>query len=361
MAINLKEYKDIGIPNIKQHKHNKLKFLFDFRVDGKRYRKVITLKERSGWTIREYKKELAVLFSNYKNDVINGYKITENLKLDEVFDLFVKNNPVSDNWNKKRISIYNRYLRDTIGNKKISAIKEVDVLRVLTALKDKGLKSTTRKRVLDVIKPVFTFAMRNKIIKENALENVNVKVKDTKKLVTNGAEKLKLVYDGVMELYKDNPFYRALFLFAVAGRRKSEILTLRWEYIDFKNNYYWLEDTKANENQKFALPPIIKEALLEMEVKLKGYVFESPTKKGHPLNNIDRQVRKIKDYIKMPEFHIHYCRNILTSALLEKGVTTAILSGVLGHKNATTINKYVSINYQKATEQANETLIEVIE
>lgn len=361
MAINSKEFKSIGLANIKQHKKDKLKFLFDFRVNGKRYRKVVTLQERPNWSLREYKKELVSMLNQYREDILSGYKLNETLSVDDVFELYVKNNPVSENWDNKRRRIYNLYLKNEIGRKKIGKVKEIDLLQILTALKDKGLKSTTRKRVLDVIKPVFKFAHRNKIIKENPAENINVKVKDTKKMVTNAGEKLKKVYTGIMEVFADDPFYRALFLFALTGRRKSEILNLKWEHIDFENNYYWIADTKPNENQRYDLPPIIKLALLELGPKASGYVFESPVKKGKPINKIDRQVDKLKEHIKMPEFHMHYCRNILTSALLEKGVSTSILSGVLGHKNATTINKYVSINYHASTQKANQEMLEIIE
>ena len=58
---------------------------------------------------------------------------------------------------------------------------------------------------------------------------------------------------------------------------------------------------------------------------------------------------------------MHYCRHILVSALIEKGILASIVSGVLGHKNATTINKYVSINYHTSTALANKELLEIID
>ena len=71
--------------------------------------------------------------------------------------------------------------------------------------------------------------------------------------MTNATELFKKVYAGINAYYHDNPYYRALFLFGFTGRRKSEILNLKWENIDFTHNYYWIEDTKTDDQQKYQL------------------------------------------------------------------------------------------------------------
>ena len=64
----------------------------------------------------------------------------------------------------------------------------------------------------------------------------------------------KKIFTGINAYYHDDPFYRALFLFGFTGRRKSEILNLKWENIDFKHNYYSIEDIKTDDQQKYQLP-----------------------------------------------------------------------------------------------------------
>ena len=43
-------------------------------------------------------------------------------------------------------------------------------------------------------------------------------------------------------------------------------------------------------------------------------------------------------------------RNILVSALAEQGIEAITLSGILGHKDPNTINKYLSINHFKSSQ-----------
>jgi len=66
--------------------------------------------------------------------------------------------------------------------------------------------------------------------------------------------------------------------------------TLRWENIDLANNYYWIAGAKPNENQRYDLPPLIKEALLELGVRKKGWVFFS-------FNDLKEYLKK---YLNMP-------------------------------------------------------------
>ena len=147
-------------------------------------------------------------------------------------------------------------------------------------------------------------------------------------------------------IFFNNRIYRAFFLFGFSGRRKGEVISLKWENIDLNNNYYWLETTKNNESQKFPLSPMIKTALLEFTNK-RGLVFKSPIT-GKQLQNTDRQMRKLKQVTQIPELSYHYMRNVLVSTLAEQDTEAIILSGVLGHKDVNTINKYLSLNYYQS-------------
>jgi len=129
------------------------------------------------------------------------------------------------------------------------------------------LADKTRKGVLELLNPVFKFALANRYLTINPVEHLKVKVASQKIIVINPTEKFTRLYNGINELWKDDPFYRAFFLFGFTGRRRGEILYLKWENVDLKNNYYWIEQgsqntsTTKNDKQQFPLLPIIKQAL----------------------------------------------------------------------------------------------------
>ncbi len=239
--------------------------------------------------------------------------------------------------------------RNKIGDKPIDSIKEMHVEKIIKEMANQGLKPRTQKSIIEVLKPMFNFAVRNNIIKSNPIRNITVKVPSQKKLVTNATDLFQTIYNGINTYYKENPYYRALFLFGFTGRRKGEILGLLWENIDFTHNYYWIEDTKTDEQQKYQLPLYLIEPLQSIKGERTGLVFKSPVT-GERIVNIDRQMRQLKKYLGIPNLSLHYMRNVLVSALAEQQTEAIVLSGLLGHKDPNTINKYLSINHYKSSQ-----------
>jgi len=125
-----------------------------------------------------------------------------------------------------------------------------------------------------------------------------------------GSGFFRIDYLGITDYYKDEPFYKALFLFGFTGRRKSEILNLKWENIDLNGDYYWIEDTKNGEKQRYPLPAMVKVALLGIKDDHSGLVFKSPIT-GKAIVNIDRQMRQIRKHTGIDNLTLHYMRNIL--------------------------------------------------
>jgi integrase len=334
--------------NIKIHKKDHRKFIFDFRIDGKRYRKTYIIKAEN-WSKADCKRKAKIEFSKYyeKQKQMRDSILSENTKMDVVFNEYQKT--LKDtSWKQTKISFYSRYISPKIGSMQIGSIKEMNITKIIKNLEDIGLKPRTIRTTIEILKPLFEWAVRNKIILTNPAYYIYIEVPSSKKMVTSATEKFKVIYNGINDYYKNDPFYRALFLFGFTGRRKSEILNLTWERIDLDKSYYWLEHTKNEEKQKYLLPDFIKQPLLEIPVERKGLVFKSPVT-GKRLKNTDRQMNNLKRYLQMPELTMHYMRNIIVSALAEQGVEAIYLSGILGHKDINTINKYLSNNYLKSS------------
>ena len=387
MAIKLSDFekatykargKKVEIPylyqSIKKDKIKGYKFIGRFSYEGKIYTKVLGYSEKDKLT----PKKAEDLIKAYKKDIEDGYTPTGAINLNRLHDLYFESEK-DTTWNRKKKSYYVLYIKNTLGKKSIETIKEMHIKKIITSMENKGLKERTQKAVLEVLKPMFNMAVRNKMLKENPAQNINITIPSQKKIVVGATELFREVFNGINEYYHDNPFYKALFLFGFTGRRKSEILNLKWSNIDFKNNYYWIEDTKNKDKQKYELPSYLIDPLQSIRDNRRGLVFKSPISYTEeqieqrkernesidpnfkPLTNIDRQMRQLKKFIGINNLSLHYMRNILVSALAESGTESITLSGVLGHKDPNTITKYLSINHHSSSKKGLEKVDSILD
>ncbi len=365
MAINLNDFKATKYPNlyksITQHEKNGFKYLLWAKIDGKLHKKILGYSKKDNLTDRSANLKADV----FKTDIEAGYTSSSNITLNKLFDFYFETLDTSKQWTHKKKYIYEHYIQSHLGKKKIEKIREMDIQGILNKMATKGLSPRTRKSVMEVMNPLFGFAVTNKFLKYSPALEIKVTVPSQKKPVTNATDLFKRVYAGINAYYHDNPYYRALFLFGFTGRRKGEILNLKWENIDFTHNYYWIEDTKTDDQQKYQLPPYLIKPLQEIKDDRKGLVFKSPIT-GKKIINIDRQMRQLKKFLEIDNLSMHYMRNILVSALAEQGIEAITLSGILGHKDPNTILKYLSLNHlqssQRGLDKVNDILdVEVVE
>ena len=221
MAIDLKDFKSTKYPNLyKSISKDKIKgyrFLMWAKIDGKLYKKILGFSDTDKLT----DKKANDILEGLRNDIENGYNQSNDITLDKLFDLYFDTLDGRKLGTTQKKKVYNRYLKDTLGNKKIDTLKELHFKRVMKAMEDKGLKPKTVKGILEIVKPLFHFAMRNKLIKESPVSYLNVKIPNQKKIVTGATELFNQIYQGIISLYKNEPFYRALFLFGFTGVKRT--------------------------------------------------------------------------------------------------------------------------------------------
>lgn len=348
MAINKDNYPNKIENNLWTNKHYTI-FFYNFMFERKRYRGLIDLSDKVTWTkkdkITSAKSELIKIKYDKRDATLN-----DSITLDAFMDKHFEQQP-DTNYTKTRKSHYLRYVKPICGMKKVIDLRQLHIRNTIEFQESKGLKPRTIKQTLEVLAPAFKNAIANRLISFNPLDGIKIKLPKTKKIVSHATEELTRIHTAIQEEYADDPFYLALFLFAMQGRRKGEILTLRWEDVNFDKNYYVLRDTKNNEEQKIFLPENIKKSLEEFRSD-KGWVFESRITGNH-LVDIRRATDNLKTRLGDDNFGIHYLRNVIVSAMAEQGLENVYLSGALGHNNLHTVNKYTTLNYLKSSEMAS--------
>ncbi len=355
MSINKKEYinkVDTGLKSDATYR----KFLYRCTISGKEYTKVINYTNKD-WDKRTRISKAKSEAINFRESKINPItEINEDIKLDDFKDEHFKHLPDTA-WKQTKTNHYNNYIAKSLGKKKVQAIKQMDIKRCIKEQEELGLKPRTIKTTLEILNPLFKEAIANRLIDFNPCIGITIKLPKTKKIVTRASQQLLEIFNAINKIFDNDPFYKSFYLFALQGRRKSEILNLMWENINFDYNTYLVEDTKNSEHQVFMLPLYIKE-LLEQFRDTVGYVYKSPVNPGAPVSNIEKQTKKIKAVI--PDFTLHYMRNVMVSAMAEQGVSATLMSSALGHNNTNTLSKYLSLSYGEGSSEANRVIEKIV-
>jgi len=364
MAVDRKEFVKKVDKGLKANKSYD-RFYISFKKNNKTVQKVLDYSQQQ-WDKRTRISKAKMELLNLKEkvtDTVVGF--TENSTLNTVADIYFDVScDTKSAWTKERLDVYNLYCRNGIGKKKINHIKMIDIDLLRKSMETKGHSKQTengcsprtiRKVLLQVLKPILEYAKNNKIINDYPPIKVPKAKNNRKKIVKNAPEKLIKLYRAIFELYKDHSFYRALFLFALYGRRWNEIRTLMWYDVDFSKKTYTIraENNKIGEDQTYVLPLVIEEALLQIPDNFEGLVFKSPVT-NKMLYTPKKQLAKIKKFTNIQELTMHYFRHILVSAMGEQGVEGTILSASLGHVNLDTVYRYyLSVNHEKSSQKAN--------
>ncbi len=327
-------------------------FLYRFSFEKKEHSGLIDVSDKVAWLKKDkisFAKGEIIKIKNDKKDGVLNINITLDIFMKKHLDL------LQDNKHKLILkSHYDRYISPTIGIKKVIELRQLHVRSVIKQQENKNLSPRTVKRTMEVLSPALKNAISNRLITFNPLDGIKIKQPKTKKIVTDASVELFKINKAIHDEFVDDVFYLTFFMFAMQGRRKGEILTLKWEDVSFDNSYYVLRNTKNNEEQKIFLPEIIKENLALIP-RMSEWVFTSAIT-GFHIVDIKRPVAKLKKRLGDNNFGIHYLRNVIVSAMAEQGLDSIHLSGALGHNDPNTIKKYLTMNYLKSSEMASKVI-----
>jgi len=341
--------------NIKSNKTYD-KFLLDFRINKKRYRKHLDFSGKS-WDKKTRISKARFELENLKENKLDPQtELDENIKLDTFVEMHFAQMP-DTTWTIAKKRHYTNYLKNSLGSKKVTTIKQMHIKECIKAQQELGLSIRTAKTTIEILNPLFKEAIANRLITFNPCDGIKLKLPKTKKTVLHASNELSTILKTISEIFKNDPYYLSFYLLAISGKRKSEILHLRWENINFDKDNFLIEDTKNGEHQLHTLPYFVKTELLKFR-ETKGWVFESPLVPNKPLNNVEKQTSKIKEYL--PNFTLHRLRNVIVSAMAEQGISATLMSAALGHNNTNTLSKYLTLGYIQGSKQAAE-LIENIQ
>ena len=126
----------------------------------------------------------------------------------------------------------------------------------------------------------------------------------------------------------------------LTGCRKSEILSLRWEWVDIERGYLRLPDSKTGAKIVPLAPAAVK--LLAELPRTGAYVLSAATGSGY-YTGLQKHWERVRERAGLAGVRIHDMRHSFASFAVADGNSLFLIGKVLGHKQARTTEGYVHL------------------
>lgn len=303
--------------------------------------------------------------------------------------------------------MYDRFVREGFGKRKIGEIKYSDVLYFYyDLLNDRGLQVNTLETIHTVLHPTFQLAVRDDIIRNNPSDGVmaEIKKKNTKKKNMRHALTIEQQRAFMSYIASSPIFVHWNSIFTVllgTGCRIGEVVGLRWSDIDMEKRtidinhsmtYYprrtdtykcefkvSLPKTEAGTRILPMMQPVYEALQSEYERQkedgfctavvdgMSGFIFSNRFGMIHNPAAINRAIRRIlgahnaeeivkakkekREPIIIPHFSCHHLRHTFCSRFCENETNIKIIQEIMGHASIeTTMDIYAEVNSDKKKE-----------
>jgi integrase len=237
---------------------------------------------------------------------------------------------------RARIETYRiqAWLKTVLSFKLITQIKTQDLALWRDGMIKKGYQPNTIRLHLAVLSHLFTIAksewgfeqLRNPVI------NLSRPRLPASKDIRITDDNIELIIKNTQSPYLPKLIYLALY----SAMRRSELIKLRWEHIDWQRNIIHICDTKNGDNRKIPLFDSIK-TILQPMIKESGQVF--PIQEQAITVAFKRAVGRSR----LNDITFHTLRHEAITRLFEQGYTIPKVAVISGHKSWGMLRRYTHI------------------
>jgi integrase len=203
----------------------------------------------------------------------------------------------------------------------------------------------TAARTLAVFAAMLQFAVARKLLPSNPAKGVPLLKLAPKERFLSEAEVGRLA-DTLATMQGEGRLSTmaaaAIRLLLLSGCRKSEILSLRWEWVDFERGCLRLPDSKTGA-KIVPLASAALELLADLPHATDG-AFVLPAAKGNGnYTGLQKDWERVRERARLPGLRIHDMRHSFASFAVADGHSLFLIGKVLGHKQARTTEGYAHL------------------
>ena len=241
-----------------------------------------------------------------------------------------------------------------------------------------GLAPKTLRLHKNVLQLAFKEAMRHRLISTNPCELVRLPKLERREYEWYNSDEIITMLDAL----KGEPLYHLIKTTVMYGLRRSEVLGLQWQSVDFNANSILIrhtvsvgtkvvekDKTKNNSSYRaFPLFPEIRELLLRLKDEENknreffgnayienDYIFKRPNGDTYDPSYITHRFGELLKKYDLPHIRFHDLRHSCASLLLSKGCTLKDVQDWMGHadiKMTCNIYGHLDLTRKKVTSEA---------
>jgi len=261
--------------------------------------------------------------------------------LKEFTDTYIKNaRDINKKRSWKRDELCLRHLNTYLMDKKLSEIT-VENIDKYKEHRLEFVKPATVNRELGVLRHLFNLAeKRNKFFSKNPVSKAGL-------IKVNNQQERILTYQEEQRLLSNCNYYMKNIIICAlnTGMRKGEIISLKWDNVDLKNNIITLEhtNTKSKKSRKIPINSVMRKLFLELKIQRDGneYVFLNSDRKPYTRqDSLNRAFYKALEKANIKGLRFHDLRHTCATRMIENGANIVAVKEILGHSSLDMTMRY---------------------
>ena len=245
---------------------------------------------------------------------------------------------------------FEQYLKKTLSNKKVSAVDRKSIATIHSDI-TLGGHPTVANRVLALISGVFGWAINAGLLENNPARGIKRnREKSRDRFLQN--DELPRFFDALA--MEENDVVRDFINVALlTGARRSNVLTMRWQDINFSRSEWRIHETKNGDPQTVTLSPEVVGLLQKRRENASSpFVFPGNGISGH-LTDPKKGWERLLERAGLENLRIHDLRRTLGSWQAKTGASLAIIGKSLNHKNVATTAIYARLDLDPVRDSVN--------
>ncbi len=245
---------------------------------------------------------------------------------------------------KSDISNLNNHVLPALGKKRLDLVTRADIQRLHAKMVD---RPGAANHVMGLLGKMFNLAEKWGLRSDGTNPCRHIEKYPRRKMerylspvefgrlarVLNEAEKDGSIFIGAI---------RSIRLLIFTGCRLGEILSLKWDYIDFENKRVNLADSKTGKKTVYLSGPAIEVLNSIPRVRDNPHVLVGRFERGH-ITRMGHQWEKIRKRADLHDVRMHDLRHSYASVAANLGESLPMIGKLLGHTQAQTTARYAHL------------------